>query len=62
MSTQLLTAAPGDFWSGSVARIVTTWPGRSWPTGQGFTRARRPGPERDPGISANPPMTGGDRP
>ena len=45
---------------------ASRWPDRSWPagqgTGQGLTRTRRPGPERDPETSASPPMTGGARP
>ena len=51
-------AALGGFLSGWVARIVKSWPDRSWPagqgTGQGLAQARRPGPERDPEISAKP--------
>ena len=55
-------AVLGGFLSGFVARIVKSWPDRSWPagqgTGQGPTRARRPGPECDPEISASPPVSG----
>ncbi len=46
------------FVSGLVARIVKSWPNRSWPagqdTGQGLTRARRPGPGRDPEGQCQP--------
>ena len=54
--------ALGGFWSGLMARIVTSWPDRGWPAGRGFPRARRPGPGRETEISASPPMTGAARP
>jgi hypothetical protein len=31
-------AALGGFWSGWAARIITSWPDRSWPAGQGTAR------------------------
>ena len=59
-------AALGGFLSGWVARIVKSWPDRSWPagqgTGQGLTRARRPGPERDPAEGVATVIVRSDRP
>src|SRR5580700_3396675 len=53
-------SGPGS-WHGSselAGPLLANRPGY----GQGLTRARRPGPERVPEISANPPTTGGARP